>query len=150
ALYDAASGADRTQHHEALAAHHRQLQEWAENCPDNFADRAALVGAEIGRLAGRELEAERLYQQAIELAHANGFIQNEGLAYELAARFYAVRGFEAFADVYVRNARHCYLQWGADGKVRQLDQQYPQLRQEKAGTSLHSVISGPGHTLRLG
>ena len=69
-------------------------------------------------MAGRELEAERLYQQAIELAHANGFIQNEGLAYELAARFYAARGFEAFADLYVRNARHCYLQWGADGKVR--------------------------------
>src|SRR6478672_6927638 len=47
ALCDAASAADRTQHHEALAAHHRQLQEWAENCPDNFADRVALVGAEI-------------------------------------------------------------------------------------------------------
>src|SRR4029077_20015619 len=31
ALCDAASAADRTQHHEALAAHHRQLQEWAGN-----------------------------------------------------------------------------------------------------------------------
>ncbi|HEX8808113.1 MAG TPA: histidine kinase, partial [Xanthobacteraceae bacterium] len=135
ALCDAASGADRTLHHEALAAHHRQLQEWAENCPENFADRAALVGAELARLEGRELEAERLYQQAIESAHVNGFIQNEGLAYELAARFYAARGFEAFADLYVQNARYCYLQWGADGKVRQLDQQYPQLRQEKPGTN---------------
>jgi PAS domain S-box-containing protein len=149
ALCDAASGADRTQHQEALAAHHRQLQEWAENCPDNFADRVALVGAELARLEGRELDAERLYQQAIESAHANGFIQNEGLAYELAARFYAVRGFEAFADVYVRNARHCYLQWGADGKVRQLDQQYPQLRQEKPGTSSSSMISVPVEHLDL-
>jgi PAS domain S-box-containing protein len=149
ALCDAASGKDRTQHHEALAAHLRQLQEWAENCPENFADRAALVGAEIARLEGRELEAEGLYQQAIELAHANGFIQNKGLAYELAARFYAVRGFEAFADLYVRNARHCYLQWGADGKVRQLDQQYPQLTQEKPGTSSRSMISVPVEHLDL-
>jgi PAS domain S-box-containing protein len=149
ALCDAASAADRTQHHEALVAHHRQLQEWAENCPDNFADRAALVGAEIARLEWRELEAERLYQQANELAHANGFIQNEGLAYELVARFYAVRGFEAFADVYVRNAHHRYLQWGADGKVRQLDQQYPQLKREKPGSSSSSMISVPVEHLDL-
>src|SRR6185295_2082997 len=56
-------------------------------------------------------------------------------------RFYAVRGFEAFADVYVRNARHCYLQWGADGKVRQLDRRYPQLRQEKPVTSSTSIVA---------
>jgi len=149
ALCDTASAVDRTQHHEALAAHHRQLQEWAENCPDNFANRAALVGAEIARLEGRELEAERLYQQAIESAHANGFIQNEGLAYELAARFYAARGFEAFADVYVRNARHCYMRWGADGKVRQLDQQHPELRQEQPVASSKSVIAAPVEHLDL-
>ena len=45
---------ERTQHLEALAAHHRQLQSWAENCPENFANRAALVGAEIARLEGRD------------------------------------------------------------------------------------------------
>ena len=41
-----------------LAAHHRQLEVWAENCPENFANRAALVGAEIARLEGRELDAD--------------------------------------------------------------------------------------------
>ena len=44
--------AERGRHLEALAAHHRQLQAWAENCPENFADRAALVGAEMARLEG--------------------------------------------------------------------------------------------------
>src|SRR5713101_657887 len=33
-------------HFEALAAHHRQLEIWAEHCPENFENRAALVGAE--------------------------------------------------------------------------------------------------------
>ena len=65
-------------HLEALAAHHRQLQVWAENCPENFEDRAALVGAEIARIEGRELDAERLYEQAIRSAHANGFVHNRG------------------------------------------------------------------------
>ena len=31
-------------------------------------------------------------------------------------------------DLYLRNARYCYLRWGADGKVRQLEEMYPHLR----------------------
>jgi PAS domain S-box-containing protein len=129
---------DRHRHFEALAAHHRQLEEWAENCPENFETRAALVGAEIARIQRRELEAERLYEQAIRSAHANGFVHNEALANELTARFYAVRGFEKIARVYLRDARYCYLRWGADGKVRLLEELYPELRDEEpvpGGTS---------------
>ena len=46
--------------------------------PANFANRAALVGAEIARIEGRELDAMRLYEQAIQSARENGFVQNEG------------------------------------------------------------------------
>jgi predicted ATPase/signal transduction histidine kinase len=124
--------ADRhRQHFEALAAQHRQLQVWAENCPENFENRVALVGAEIARIEGRALDAERLYEQAIHSAHTNGFVHNEALANELAARFYAARGFEKIAHAYLRDARYCYLRWGASGKVRQLDELYPYLRQEE-------------------
>jgi hypothetical protein len=42
------------QHFDALADHHRQLQIWAENCPENFENRAALVSAEIARIEGRD------------------------------------------------------------------------------------------------
>ena len=133
---------------EALAAHHRQLQVWAENCPENFENRAALVGAEIARLEGRELDAERLYEQAIRSARANGFVHNEALAYELAAQFYAARGFEDFAHVYLRNARDGYLRWGADGKVRQLDELYPHLRQEEPCARSDQHDRGAGRTPR--
>src|SRR5208283_6037427 len=118
----------RARHLEALAAHHRQLQICAENCPENFENRAALVGAEIARLEGREIDAERLYEQAIRSARANGFIHHEALAYELAARFYAARGHEEIARLYLGNARDGYLRWGADAKVLQLDERYPYLR----------------------
>ena len=73
----------------------------------------------------------RLYEQAIRSARDNGFVHNEALANELAARFYAARGFEKIAHAYLRNARYCYLRWGADGKVRQLDELYPHLREEE-------------------
>ena len=55
---DSAPADERQQHLEALAAHHRQLEVWAENCPENFENRAALVGAEIARIEGRELDAD--------------------------------------------------------------------------------------------
>ena len=113
------------------------------NCPENFEHRVALVGAEIARIESRELDAERLYEQAIGSARANGFIHNEALAYELAARFYAARGFRQFAHLYLRNSRYAYLRWGALGKVRQLDGTYPDLRQEEPLPGSTSTIGAP-------
>jgi hypothetical protein len=112
----------KEEHFEALVAHHRQLEIWAENCPENFENRAVLVGAEIARIEDRELNAQRLYERAIRSAQTNGFVHNEALANELATRFYAARDFEKIAHAYLRDARYCYLRWGADGKVRQLDE----------------------------
>ena len=64
----------------------------------------------------------RLYEQAIRSARINGFVHNEAIAYERASAFYRARGFDQIATLYLRNARYCYLRWGADGKVRQLDE----------------------------
>ena len=119
----------RQQHRLALSAHHGQLEVWAQNCPDNFRDREALVGAEIARIEGRDVDAMRLYDQAISAARASGFVHNEALANEVAARYYAGRGFEKIANAYLRDARYGYVRWGADGKVRQLDEMYPHLKE---------------------
>jgi PAS domain S-box-containing protein len=125
---ESAAADERRQHVEALVAHHRQLETWAANCPDNFENRAALVGAEIARIDGRDVDAMRLYQVAIRSARQYGFVQNEGVAYEVAAGFYAARGLEEIAQLYRRNARDCYRRWGAEGKVRQLERLHPELR----------------------
>jgi PAS domain S-box-containing protein len=112
---------------EEITAHHRQLQIWALHCPENFEDRAALVGAEQARLEARHVDAEHLYEQAIRAARANGLVHHEALACERAARFYAGRGFEDIAEMYLLKARDGYLRWGADAKVRQLDARHPWL-----------------------
>jgi PAS domain S-box-containing protein len=147
---DAASADDRGHHLEALAAHHKQLEVWAENCPENFANRATLVAAEIARLEGRELEAERLYEQTIHSARTDGFVHNEALANELASRFYAARGFEKIARVYLQDARYGYLRWGADGKVRQLEQLHPHLRDAPTHASPTTTIGSPVAHLDVG
>src|SRR5262249_33877430 len=131
ACCDGGSTGERSQHLEALAAHRRQLAVWTENCADNFENRLALVSAEMARIEGRVLDAERFYEQAIRSARSSGFIHNEALANELASRFYAARGFEKIARVYLQDARYGYLRWGADGKVRQLDQLHPRLSQDQ-------------------
>jgi PAS domain S-box-containing protein len=147
---DMAAAEERPRHLESLAEHLKQIAIWADNCPVTFANRAALVGAEIARLEGRELDAQRLYEEAIRFASEHGFIQNEGLANELAANFYAARGFETIAHAYLRNARSCYLRWGADGKVRQLDHAHPHLRQQSAPAPSTATIGASVEQLDVG
>ncbi len=149
ASWESAFPDQKQQHLEALAGHYRQLEVWAESCPENFENRAALVGAEIARIEGRVLDAERLYEKAIRSAHANGFIHNEAVACEVAARFYAARGFEKIADAYLREARYGYLRWGADGKVRQLDHLYAHLKKDEASAGPTSTIVAPVELLDL-
>src|SRR6516165_6407340 len=129
AFWDFAAPDAKQRHFEALTTQHKQLDIWVQDCPETFESRAALVAAEVARIEGRELDAERLYEQAIRAARDNGLVQNEALANELAGHFYAARGLETNALAHLRNARQGYLRWGADGKVRQLDQLHPRLRQ---------------------
>ena len=138
----------KAEHIEALLAHHRQLEIWAENGPENFENRVALVSAEIARIEGRELDAERLYEKAIHSAHANGFVHNEALANELAARFYAARGFETVSNAYLRNAWSCYHRWGATGKLRQLEELYPNLK-DASVPALGSTVGARVESLDL-
>ncbi|MGA7126307.1 MAG: AAA family ATPase [Chthoniobacterales bacterium] len=139
----------KEEHLKVLAEHQQQLETWAENCPENFANRAALVSAEIARLEGRVLDAEQLYEQAIRSARDNGFVHNEAIANELAARFYVARGFERIANAYFHDARYGYLRWGADGKVQQLDELYPHLREEEPVPAPTSTIGASVEHLDL-
>ena len=149
ALYEKASAHEQTEWRDLLTTHREQLREWAENYPPTFGDKHALVLAEIARLEGRDFDAMRLYEQAIQSARENGFVQNEGLAHEVAARFYAARGFETIAEAYLRNARYCYLRWGADGKVRQLDASHPKIHPPEPLSSPMSTFGAPVESLDL-
>src|SRR5260221_13668692 len=150
ALYEKASDAERQEGCELLTTHREQLREWAESCPPTFGDKYALVSAEIARIEARDADAMRLYEQAIQSARENGFVQNEGLAHEVAARFYAARGAESIAHACLRNARYCYLRWGAFGKVRQLEQLHPHLRDATISASPIATIGAPVGQLDIG
>ena len=149
ALYGSASADERNGWRDRLAAYQVQLHEWAENYPPTFGDKHALVAAEIARLEGRDADAMRLYETAIQLAREHGFVQNEGLAHEVAARFYAARGVETIAHTYLRNARYCYLRWGAEGKVRQLELLYRQFHEDPTVSAPTAMFDAPVKQLEV-
>jgi predicted ATPase/transcriptional regulator with GAF, ATPase, and Fis domain len=143
ALYEEASANQQAGWRDLLTAHREQLREWTENHPPTFSDKHALVSAEIARIEGRDADAMRWYEQAVQSARENGFVQNEGVAHEVSARFYAARAVESVAHANLRDARRCYNQWGAFGKVKQLDERYPRLHEERLPASSTATIGTP-------
>src|SRR5207302_2144237 len=132
ALFETGSAAEQTAWRELLTTHCQQLREWADTYPPTFGDKYALLSAEIARIERRDADAMHLYEEAIRSARQHGFVQNEGLALELAARFYASRGFATFTHAYRRIACDCYRRWGAEGKVRQLEELHPELLESRS------------------
>ncbi|MGL4622971.1 MAG: PAS domain-containing protein, partial [Chroococcidiopsis sp.] len=102
------------------------MQKWAEHAPMNYLHKFPLVEAEKARVLGQFFEAEEFYERAISGASENEFIQEEALAYELAAKHYLARGREKIAQTYMKEAHYCYDRWGAKAKVKELETRYPQ------------------------
>ena len=141
AFWDSAPPDEKSKHFEALVALSGHIRMCAEHCPANFENRAALVDAEIARIEGRVLDAERLYERAIRSARENGFVHNEAVANEVAGGFYLARGLETNAHAHLRNALACFGRWGAQGKVAQLRSRYPRLASPDPSES--SGATGP-------
>ncbi len=123
----------REQYLKEIQQHQQQLAEWAANCPETFLCAERIVAAELERLHGRLEGALRGYQEAIQTARDQHLVHNVGVASELAARFWEDHGVPLIAMAYARQARDAYVQWGADGKVRHLDTQWPQLARMSLG-----------------
>jgi predicted ATPase/signal transduction histidine kinase len=117
----------RTGYLETIGRHHQQLAEWAGNCPENFRAAERLVCAELARLNGEPERAHRAYEESLQSAREQGSLQNAALACELAACFWKERGLSSTALLFAREAREAWAQWGAEGKARHLDAQWPSL-----------------------
>jgi PAS domain S-box-containing protein len=56
---------------------------------------------------------------------------------------------DQFADLYLRHARNGYLRWGADGKVRQLEDMHPHLSEEERAPPANRMAGTPVEHLDL-
>jgi PAS domain S-box-containing protein len=106
------------------------LRTLADTTPHTYAHKHALAAAELAGIEGRNVEAMRLYEQAIRSALDKGFIQDSAVGAELAAAFFTRCGLEKIAHTYRCEARELYVRWGASAKVAELDLRHPDVAPE--------------------
>jgi predicted ATPase/GAF domain-containing protein/tRNA A-37 threonylcarbamoyl transferase component Bud32 len=116
----------------------KKMAELAEFGPVNFLHKYYLMQAEFYRVTGKSRQAAEYYEQAIEKAYENEYINEAALANELAAKFHIQSNQHKLAAIYLMEARGCYSKWGAIAKVKHLDETYPKY--------LSQPMSMPGST----
>ncbi len=127
ALYLEAQQKEKEQYLSEVAANQEKMKTWAFHAPSNFQHKYALVEAEKARVLGLHEKAMDYYEQAIQGAKDQRYIQEEALANELAAEFQLCLGRQKIAKTYMTDAYYGYIRWGAKAKVEDLESQYPQL-----------------------
>jgi len=123
-----------TENLERVELNQEQMKQWAELAPCNFQHKYDLVEAEKARVLGDNWQAAKLYDRSIKGARDSGYIQDEALAYELAAEFYLASGMEEIAQTYLKGAHYGYTRWQARAKVEDLEARYPQLLAKSVAT----------------
>jgi predicted ATPase len=98
----------------------RKLDAWARSCPANFEPHAAIVRAELLRLAAPAPIAAAAYETAIAAARRHGQPKREAIACELAERHARTMGDALAARQYRRAAVDAYRRWGATAKAEML------------------------------
>ncbi|NCJ08190.1 PAS domain S-box protein [Synechococcales cyanobacterium C] len=147
-----ASNSEKAAWLSCVSSNQEKMQKWASHAPMNYLHKFYLVEAEKARVSGQFFEAEELYERAIAGAAENEFIQEEALAYELAAKHYLARGRGKIAQTYMKEAHYCYDRWGAIAKVKDLETRYPQFFSQSSRAASASIpiaaetITNPFHT----
>ena len=129
AVYLQSSPPERAAIGQRIIANQHKMHQWATYAPANHQQKYELVDAEWCRVQGQYAEAIDRYDQAIASATANGYLHEQALAYELAAKFYLAWGKDKIAQVFIKEAHQCYGRWGAIAKVRHLETHYGTLLQ---------------------
>ncbi len=141
-----ATARDRRRNGKLVAANQKKLKKRADFAPMNHLHLYLLVEAERRRISGRLLEAQRLYDSAIEEATRNRFINDLALIQERAGLFYLQQGRHLIAKSYLTEARLSYLKWGAVAKVQQMEKTYPDLLVRKTPSLVKSSGSASTST----
>ncbi|MDZ7954813.1 AAA family ATPase [Nostoc sp. DedQUE09] len=145
-LFADASNSEKAAWLNRVNANQEKMQKWANHAPMNFLHKFQLVEAEKARVLGQFFEAEEFYEQAIQGAKENEYLQEEALGYELAAKHYLARGREKFAQLYMKEAHYCYERWGATAKAKDLETRYPQFFPQSLNVSSTPIYTTAGTT----
>lgn len=102
----------------------KKFKKWSGEALMNFMGKYKLIEAEKERVLGKITVAQKLYNQAINYSKENGFIHEEALANELAAKLWIELDNKRIASIYINSAYQLYKNWGAKAKTKALKEKY--------------------------
>jgi PAS domain S-box-containing protein len=148
---------DRPENEQAFEEQLGLLERFAGLAPMNFAHKLSLVQAEVHRARGEVLQAMQTYEQASQGAWENGYLNEAGLAYTLAAEFYRDLGLHQAALHNAEQAAQAWRSWGAHALVESLSHRFADLlglsdllwQSSSDAGKVHTTISQPITSIQL-
>lgn len=134
------SARDRIVHKKRLLACLREVKSFYRDAPGNNTNKYFLILAEQARAAENHSRAWEYYDKSIKAAGENGFLPEEALANELAAKYFHSTGKISISENYARNAAYCYAKWGCALKAKQLNQKYGILMPEQTAAEYSAPL----------
>ncbi len=122
--YENATKKSQRKYLKTLLSYQRKFKKWASYSPDNFEFMYLWLSAVIERLQNHISKAGLLYEEAMEVAQQNGYINFVGLICESAAQWYLDLKLFTSAEAYIKRAYLAFLRWGATYKCQLLANKY--------------------------
>ena len=143
ATFQPSAGIQLREHYHELT----KLQKLAPNA-DFIPAKVAILDGCLEYKNGKVNNAMEAWERAASLARRAGCANDEGLAYELAARACDRRGRTDFARMFATQAYQSYVRWGAQTKANQIEQDLPALVDAPAQSNALSIDDLSERTLR--
>lgn len=102
----------------------KQYKITMKNCPANHTHKYQLIEALYASFRGKHQTAEELFEQAIERANENQFVNDASLALELATEHYQRTARKDKFQIYAQRTICSYEKWGAGSKAQQVARRF--------------------------
>jgi predicted ATPase/serine phosphatase RsbU (regulator of sigma subunit)/GAF domain-containing protein/tRNA A-37 threonylcarbamoyl transferase component Bud32 len=89
--------------------------------PQNFGQRYTIILAMNAAKNQDANTAMNLFDEAIDLAYKNGFMNDYAFFHELTAKYYGTIQRKKIKEIYLQEAYQQYIRWGAYAKVEALE-----------------------------
>lgn len=109
---------------ETLQRSSAKFHDWALHCPANYGAHSNMLQAELARNGPNRQHAWHLYTAALMQAQNENFSHLLGPIHERMASYAEEFGWKALAHQHWRAAQSAYAAWGADAKVRLLQERF--------------------------
>jgi predicted ATPase len=132
--------AKRKIHQRRARAYIKELEAYSKVGSANCVPMLALLEAEFATMLGTKGSFMDTYDAAIAMASRSGFRLMKGIACERAAEYAMSSGDLEMAGEYVESARKVFHDFGAEGKLIQMDQRYSRVTFPNSTANTTSAI----------